>query len=176
MKKFFPAVVLLLLVTLIPLSGRGVAPAPTVIVLSTGEPLLAGSVEAYLEKQLSRKGFDVVDESGIPGVRAWLEGRVTLEEEQQVLDSLARMASSVLVTEATYLGDRPLYYLYRSEPIFQARLKVRLLPFDNAGMPRVLFDDNIEFTHLSLDRAIEKSLGKEMKNIIGALGTQDAGK
>lgn len=139
--------------------------APTVIVLSSGEPLLAGSVEAFVEKQLAKRGFDVVDESGIPGLRAWLDGRVSREEEDRVLQALSERAAHGLVIEAAYLGERPLYYLYRSEPIFQARLKIRSLPFDADGVPKALFDERIEFTHLSLDREIEKVLGRPLREI-----------
>ena len=160
---FLPLVVMLFFSPAV-LSGAEPA-APTVIVLSSGEPLLAGSVEAYVEKQLAKRGFDVVDESGVPGLRSWLEGRVSQEEESRVLQTLSQRAAHLIVIEATYLGDRPLYYLYRTEPIFQARLKIRSLPFKLDAMPRILFDDRMEFTHLSLDRAIEKALGRQMKDI-----------
>jgi len=146
-------------------------PAPsTVVVLSSGEPLLAGSVEAYVEKKLAELGFDVVDESGVPGLHAWLDDSVSQEEENRILDTLARRADHLIVIEASYLGERPLYYLYRTEPIFQARLKIRTIPFEVDALPHLLLDEKMEFTHLSLDRSIENTLGKKIKDIASGLG------
>jgi len=155
-------------------AAESTAPS-TVVVLSSGEPLLAGSVEAYVEKQLAKLGFDVVDESGVPGLHAWLDGHVSQEEENRILDTLARRADHLIVIEASYLGERPLYYLYRTEPIFQARLKIRTIPFEVDALPHLLLDENMEFTHLSLDRAIEKTLGKKIKDIAAGLDAAQSG-
>lgn len=164
----------LLFFVLAPLPAAAVDPAPSVLVLSKGEPLLAGSVEAFVEQRLAARGFDVVDESGIPGLQAWLEGRVTREEETRVLDALAQRASHLVMVEAGYLGDRPLYYLHRVEPIFQARLKIRALPFEVDAIPTLLFDGRIEFTHLSLERVIADTLGGQMKNIAAEIAGRPA--
>ncbi len=143
-------------------------PPGTVVVIGTGERLLAGEVESFLEGALGRAGFQVVDERGIPRVMDLVAGGDARPTE--LLGALRPNARRLLLVDAEYLGERQLRYMGRSEPAYSSRLTIT--PFDlvrgEALGPG--FNEKVEYTRQNVQRVVEQTLRSHARDVARRLG------
>ena len=134
-----------------------------VVVVAVGERLLAGTVEAMLERGLDNAGVLVVDERGIPSVMGLAdEGARPIE----LVGALRQHARYMLLIRAEYLGERMLAYMGRQEPAFSSRLTVT--PFDLAAGTALgpgMMED-IEYTKLNVERVVARDLRAKVRALI----------
>ena len=106
---------------------------PTVVVIGLGEQLLVGEVEAQLEQALTARGFQVIDERGLPEVQLALGDR-TGPLRPEAVAALAPHADMLVLAVADYLGNRGLMYLRRYDELL-ARTGREPTPLPKAWMP-----------------------------------------
>ncbi|MCG8457803.1 MAG: hypothetical protein MI919_16125, partial [Holophagales bacterium] len=115
-----------------PLPSFGKLPeTPVVAVLSVGDPLMAGPVEATLEKRLLRGGFDVRDELNSLELASLLESRGASVSMSEILPILAREGFHVAVLVKVEEGARrriETHGQYLSATAARLRLNAQLLP------------------------------------------------
>ena len=143
-----------------PAIGTGVA------LISVGETLLAGVASDYVSQSLERRGVDVFDAMGIPGVTAVLEGGT---EGGSLEDLLRPHARYLVIIRADYTGDRELTYMGRYETEFQARLHLNAVDLLDGRKLGPGIHAPIGYTQLSVDKKVANLLGPKFRKIAGRL-------
>jgi hypothetical protein len=139
-----------------------------IAVIGVGERLLAGEVEAFLEKRLDRGRRPLVDERSIPAVLQLLTA--SDDPDPVVLaDRLRPHARAMVVARAEYLGDRRLRYLGRMDTVYRSRLRIRLVDLHGDRQPEGGLDEVVEYNQLSVERRVEELLRPRLRRLAAAL-------
>jgi hypothetical protein len=129
-----------------------------VVVLASGEPLLATAVEDRLVPDLSAAGLRLADAKGTPRLHDLLTrgGGVSLQDLAPLLGD--RGVDIVVFAWAELLGERELSYLGRSDIATISRLEIHayLLAEEEALAPA--WTRRIEYTQISAEREAERAL------------------
>ena len=141
-----------------------IGPPPTgVVVLTAGEPLLAGEVEAYVEEALGRAGVPVVDERTIPGARGLVD--VDRPFGPDVVAGLRSHARFLVFARAEYTGERPLRFMNRRDVAYTGRLTVTLIDLAEghpAGSP---IRANVEYNQRTVERVVAETLRPRLREL-----------
>jgi serine/threonine-protein kinase len=145
------------------------APLPEgTVVIAVGEQLLAGEAETYVEAAFARAGIPLVEEGTIPGLSA-LIGSGETPRPGEVHAMIKPYVRHLVMVRIEYLGERPLTYMGQQDVAFQAR--VSLVPIDAQtggalGQPARF---RVEYTHLNVERVVEKEFRQPTFRMIQAL-------
>jgi len=131
--------------------GHGVA------LVGVGEPLLVGSVLDYLQATLVRRGIDVFDASGIPGVHEAL----TSGGDLNVV--LRPYAHYLVLFSTENLGDRPLEYMGRWETEYQARLTVQAADLAYGTPLGPSIRKTLGYTRLNVEKKVPELLRADFR-------------
>ncbi len=138
------------------------------VVIGVGETLLAGEAEAFLEQALGGSDVALVDERGLLEVEQLLGDR-TGPLTSDVLSALRPHATTLVLVRAEYLGDRPLYYLQRTDAAYQSRLIVTVIDLESTEPGESLLNKKVEYTHVNADDVAERTLGPKVRNLVELL-------
>ncbi|MCD4749236.1 MAG: protein kinase [Thermoanaerobaculales bacterium] len=142
--------------------GHGVA------LILLGEPLLANAAADYVRENLDRRGLEVFDGSGLPGVMDIIENGP--EEDGSTLAKLVRPhARWVVVVRADSMGERELFYQGRYDIEYQARLHVVGHDLKSLRPVGRGIHVPIGYTHLSVERKVEELLRPRLKPLAGKI-------
>ena len=135
-----------------------------VAVIGVGETLLAAEVEKAIEASLAEDGLAVVDERGLLAVEELLgdrSGPLSLA----VVEALRPHAGSLVLVRVEYLGNRPLYYMERSDATFQSRVIVTVIDLDSGDPGETLVNTRVEYTRFNAERVGERSVRKKLRRL-----------
>ncbi len=137
--------------------GRGVA------LVSVGEPLLATTASDYVTEALSRRGLEVFDGSGVPGVMDLVEGGP--EAGGATLVELVRPhARWLVVVRGEYTGDRLLSSIAGPDREFQARLHVMAYDLFTERPVGPGIHTPIGYTHLTVEKKVADVLRPKFRD------------
>jgi len=130
-----------------------------------GDQLLAGYTESILQEAFTRRGLDVFNAAGIPGLMNELEGGGS-----QLWDILRPNARWFVIAHCEYLGERPLEYMGRFELEYQGRVVVEA--FDCVDGRRIGQQIRVDlgFTQLNVERKLSEALRSPLRPIARHMG------
>lgn len=138
--------------------GHGVA------LVSVGEPLLEGSAVDYVHAALSKRGLEVFDAAGIPGVQRALESGGDLNP---VLRPQARWL--VMLSTET-LGDRQLQFMGRWETEYQSRLILQVVDLERGAPIAPSIRKVLGYTRLNVEKKVPEALRVDFRPIAKLMG------
>ncbi len=135
-----------------------------VVVVGVGETLLAVEVEQALESRLTESDVAVLDERGLLAVEELLgdrSGPLSLA----VVEALRPYATMLVLVRAEYLGNRPLYYMQRSDATFQSRVIVSVIDLGSGDPGETLVNTRVEYTRFNVEEVAERVARKKVRRL-----------
>lgn len=155
--------------------GREAPPPPPrghgVALIIRGEALLADSIEDYIRQSITRRGMDVFDASGIPGVTSMLDsGTAGGADFSRLLRPRARW---LILAGTEFVGERQLQYMGRYETEYQGRIEIQMIDLETGSRMAPALRKTIGYTRLNVEEKIPGILRPKLSPLISEMARRD---
>lgn len=137
------------------------AHSPGSMVIVVGDRLLATEVERYVEERLQARGIELIDERRYSDLWPIAESD-RLWAPQELIRSVGRRASRLVVGQVEYLGERRLEYRGRMEISYQSRVTVHVFDLVTGAELMPSWSEQFEHTQVMLERSVREALQRRV--------------